>query len=416
MGSLVDEPLDDQVAAWLGGREDLIADPWPLYSRMRKETAIFEIGDLVLVPRYADVLQLLTDPRLSNRKFDNLLVKSQIGQLSGSDRVLAQEWADFHSNFLSATDPPDHARRRRLQMHGFFPRQLSRVAGYVDATVDRLLDAARAKGEFDFVTDFAYQLPMLVIAHMLGVPEEDMGIVLKGSQDHSVVLGHGFHKVPEVAEGLWAFKNYVEDTIERRRREPRDDLLGALINAQDLDGQLSPIELTTSFFNLLFSGHETTTTALANGMLAMLQNPGQWARLVADENIIGATVEELLRFVSPVQSIMRTVPETFEFQGHVIRKGVLIRLLLGSANHDPDFFPDPDQLNIGAPNDGLAHVVFGKGLHYCMGNNLSRLEMRTAFSRIARRFPRPQLASDEVSWNSNPLLRRVAALPIRLES
>jgi cytochrome P450 len=140
---------------------------------------------------------------------------------------------------------------------------------------------------------------MLVIAHMLGVPEEDMGIVLKGSQDHGVVLAHSFQKVPEVAEGLWAFKNYVEDTIERRRREPRDDLLGALINAQDLDGQLSPIELTTSFFNLLFSGHETTTTALANGMLAMLQNPGQWARLVADENIIGATVEELLRFVSP---------------------------------------------------------------------------------------------------------------------
>jgi len=416
MGSLVDEPLDDQVVAWLGGREDLIADPWPLYSRMRRETAIFEIGDLMLVPRYADVLQLISDPRLSNRKFDNLLVKSQIDQLSGSDRVLAEEWADFHSNFLSATDPPDHARRRRLQMHGFYPRQLSRVTGYVEATVDRLLDAATAKGDFDFVADFAYPLPMLVIAHMLGVPEEDMGIVLKGSQDHGVVLGHGFHKVPEVAEGLWAFKNYVEDTIERRRREPKDDLLGALINAHYLDGQLSPIELTTSFFNLLFSGHETTTTALANGMLALLQNPGQWARLVDDENTIDATVEELLRFVSPVQSIMRTVPETFEFQDHVIRRGVLIRLLLGSANHDPDFFQDPDELNVGRPNDEVAHVVFGKGVHYCMGNNLSRLEMRAAFSRIARRTPRPQLASDEIRWNSSPLLRRVAALPMRLES
>jgi cytochrome P450 len=410
----VGESLRDQVGAWLEGRGDLIADPWPMYTRMRAQTAVFEYGDLVLIPRYADVLQLLTDERLSNRKFNNDHIKSQIAQLSGAAADIAQQWADFQSNFLGATDPPDHARRRRLQMHGFFPRQLSLVKDYVQSAVDRLLDQAQERGEFDFVADIAYPIPMLVIAHMLGVPEEDMHIVLEGSKDLGYVVGRGYHHVPEVAEGLTAFKGYVEETIERRRREPKDDLLGALINAQDVEGKLSRIELTTSFFNLLFSGHETTTTALANGMLAMLQHPDQWSLLCNDLNLTDAAVEELFRFVSPVQSIMRTVPETFDYQGHVIRKGVLIRLLLSSANHDPDYFTDPDEMDIFRPREEAQHVVFGKGPHFCMGNNLSRLEMRTAFATIARRFPDVELTAETIEWNGNPLLRRVTTLPVVL--
>jgi cytochrome P450 len=410
----VGESLRDQVGAWLEGRDDLIADPWPMYTRMRAETAVFEHGDLVLIPRYADVLQLLTDERLSNRKFDNDHIRSQIAQLSGAAADLAQQWADFQSNFLGATDPPDHARRRRLQMHGFFPRQLSMVMDYVQGIVDRMLDEAQERGEFDFVADIAYPIPMLVIAHMLGVPEEDMHIVLKGSKDLGYVVGRGYQHVPEVAEGLTSFKEYVEETIERRRREPKDDLLGALINAQDVDGKLSQIELTTSFFNLLFSGHETTTTALANGMLAMLQHRDQWNLLCNDLSLTDPAVEELFRFVSPVQSIMRTVPETFEYQGHVIRKGVLIRLLLSSANHDPDYFTDPGEMNIFRPREEAQHVVFGKGPHFCMGNNLSRLEMRTAFATIARRFPNAELTAETIEWNGNPLLRRVVTLPMVL--
>jgi cytochrome P450 len=403
--------LGRMVAAWLEGDQGLVANPWPLFSQLRTEAPVFEQDNIVLVTRYADVLSLFQESRMSAHKRDNDLVASQIASLSGQDAVLAKEWLGFQTMILGMTDPPDHTRRRKLQIHGFMPRQLSSVEEYVRTTVDRLLDEAVGRGRFDFVADFAYSLPMRVIAHMLGVPEDDMPLIVSWSQDVGYVSGLGYHHVPERAAGIRGFMDYVSSTIERRRSEPRDDLLGVLIAAEEEGDKLSTKELQVTFFNLLFSGHETTTTLLAMGMLTLLEHPDQWRMLCDDSSLAEDTVEELLRFVSPVNWVSRVATEPIELAGSVIGPGPSIKLVLASANHDPEWFEAPDRFDIKRQGDTKG-LFFGKGIHYCMGNALARLEARIAFETIARRLPDIGLAGERLEWRPNPLMRRIAELPL----
>jgi cytochrome P450 len=413
MNISVQASLPDMVAAYFDGRAEVIANPWPLYARLREEAPIFEHDNVVMVARYADIAALIQKEGLSAHKSSTDLVAAEIGRLSGEDAEVAREWLDFQSSIVGMTDLPDHTRRRRLQIHGFMPRQLSAVESYVRTTTERLLDQAEERGEFDFVADFAYSLPMLVIAHMLGVPEEDMPLIVAWSQDVGYIQGRGYQHVPERKEGLKAFMRYVAETVERRRSAPRDDLLGALIAAEEEGDKLTTKELIVSFFNLLFSGHETTTTLLANGMLAFLDHPEQWGMVCADPSLTGQAVEELLRFVTPVQWITRVAVEDIEMPGGVLRPGPSIKLVLGSANHDPEYFSEPERFDIGREDE--AHgLFFGKGIHYCMGNALARLEARTAFEAIANRFPDIRLNAGDLRWRSNPLMRRMDELPVTL--
>jgi cytochrome P450 len=411
MGTRVESSLSDLVSAYLEGREEAMVDPYPLYSRLRAEAPVFEQQDIVLVTRYDDVLQVIQDPRMSTRKYDTDLVDNQIASLNPSDAEFAKEWLAFQRMILGASDPPDHTRRRKLQIHGFMPRQLNAVAAYVKSTTDELLDALDERGEMDFVAEFSYRLPMMVIANMLGVEKEDMPRILAWSQDVGYVMGRGFQHAPERKASLRGFMDYVAETVEKRRTAPRDDLLGALIAAEEEGDKLTKQELVVSFFNLLFSGHETTTTLLANGMLAFLQHPDQWKQLCEDPSLTEDAVEELLRYVTPVQWVTRVATADVELDGGVLRPGPSIKLVLGSANHDPDHFKEPDRFDIRRQDDAKA-LFFGKGIHYCMGNALARLEAQSAFAAIAARFPDVTLATDRIQWRPNPLMRRVAELPV----
>lgn len=411
MSTIVGPSLAGLVRAFHAGSEEVVADPYPLYARLRREAPVCEQDDITLVTRYADVLQLIQDDRMSARKGDTDLARAQIASLPAADQAIARRWFDFQTGILGMTDPPDHTRRRRLQIHGFMPRQLRAVEDYVVATTDRLLDAIEERGEVDFVAALAYPLPMLVIAHMLGVPERDMPRIVSWSQDVGVIQGRGYHHVPAHAAGLTAFMDYVADTVASRRTSPRDDLLGALIAAEEEGDKLSTDELVVSFFNLLFSGHETTTTLLAMGMLTLLQNPEQWRLVGDDPGRAGDAVEELLRFVTPVQFITRVALEDVPLDGGVVRRGPSVRLSLGSANHDPEAFADPDRFDIDRQGDARG-LFFGKGIHYCMGNALARLEAVTAFSAIARRFPGIHLTGEPLVWRPNPLMRRTQTLAV----
>ena len=413
MSAIDSAPLPEIVSAWLDGRPEIIADPWPLYGRLRSEAPVMEQDNVVLVTRYADVLAMIQDPRLSSRKRDNDQVEAQIATLAPADAEIAREWLGFQKTILGNSDPPDHTRRRRLQIQGFMPRQLGAIEEYVRVTTDKILDEAEAGGEFDFVADLAYQLPMRVIAHMLGVPESDMPLIMAWSQDVGYVSGRGFHHAPERATGLRGFMDYVARTIRDRRAGPRDDLLGALIAAEEEGDKLSTKELNVTFFNLLFSGHETTTTLLAMGMLAFLEHPDQWQLVCAEPSLVEDAVEELLRFVTPVNWISRVATEPIELEGGVIRPGPSVKLVLASANHDPEAFAEPDRFDI--KRQGDAHgLFFGKGIHYCIGNALARLEAKIAFGAMARRFPGVRLAAGDLEWRPNPLMRRVVALPVSL--
>src|ERR1700694_3332418 len=236
------------ISGWLEGRPELVADPWPFYARLRAEAPVIEQDNVILVTRYADVVEMIQDPRLSSHKRDNDQVAAQIASLSGADAEIAREWLGFQKNILGMSDPPDHTRRRRVQIQGFMPRQVSAVEDYVRATTETLLDEAEARGEFDFVADVAYQLPMRVIAHMLGVPDSDMPLIMAWSQDVGSISGRGLQHAPERAAGLRGFMDYVALTIEKRRAAPRDDLLGALIAAEEEGDKLSSKELNVTFF------------------------------------------------------------------------------------------------------------------------------------------------------------------------
>jgi cytochrome P450 len=404
----VSPALAGLVAAFFEGREDVIADPYPLYARMRDEAPVFRHQHMYLVTRHDDVAALIRDDRLGSR--DHNRIPSALAQVEDdADREVVQAWGDFLITFLAGTDEPDHMRRRKFQQHGFLPKQLDDVVQYTQNTMDSLLDTAAAKGDFDFFEEIAHVLPSQVIAHMLGVPEEDMGRVRDWTGAAGWVMGRGYQHIPEVRDQLDAYKRYVVEHIARRRREPhRDDLLGILIAAEEDGEKLTPDELTVTFFNLIFSGHESTATAIVTGMYALLRHPNQWRLLCDKPELVAQATEELLRYVSPVQSITRYARVDIELEGGTIPAGSSVKLMLGAANHDPTHFPDPETLDI--LREDTKSLVFGRGTHFCMGNALARLETSTALGTVARRFPQIRLAGDAVRWRENPLMHRPLSL------
>ena len=396
--------LGNLVAAFFEGREDIIANPYPLYTRLRAAAPVFKHQHMYLVLRHDDVAALIRDERLGSR--DHNRVPSALALVDDpADRAVVQEWGDFLITFLAGTDEPDHMRRRMFQQHGFLPKQLDDVKQYTQDTMDGLLGRAAAKGSFDFFEEVAHVLPSQVIAHMLGVPEQDMDRVRDWTGAAGYVMGLGYQRVPEVREQLDAYRQYVVDHIERRRGGPhRDDLLGILLAAEEQGDKLTPAELTVTFFNLIFSGHESTATAIVAGMHALLRHPEQWRLLCADPDLAYQATEEVLRYVSPVQSITRYARVDVDLDGGRIPAGSTVKLMLGSANHDEKHFPDPDRLDI--TREDTKSLVFGRGPHFCMGNALARLEAATALGTVARRFPEIELRGDRVRWRENPLMHR----------
>src|ERR1700694_2285341 len=247
--------LGNLVAAFFEGREDIIANPYPLYTRLRAAPPVFKHQHMYLVLRHDDVAALIRDERLGSR--DHNRVPSALALVDDpADRAVVQEWGDFLITFLAGTDEPDHMRRRMFQQHGFLPKQLDDVKQYTQDTMDGLLGRAAAKGSFDFFEEVAHVLPSQVIAHMLGVPEQDMDRVRDWTGAAGYVMGLGYQRVPEVREQLDASRQYVVDHIERRRGGPhRDDLLGILLAAEEQGDKLTPAELTVTFSILILSVH-----------------------------------------------------------------------------------------------------------------------------------------------------------------
>jgi cytochrome P450 len=271
----------------------------------------------------------------------------------------------------------------------------------------------RAGDSLDLIGDLAYPLPVVVIAELLGVPAEDR---LK-FHEWSSVMAAGLDPLvaPEVAcrldearDGLHA---YLRGIIAERRREPRSDLISALVAVEERGDVLSEPELVIMCTLLLIAGHETTVNLIGNGMLALLRHPDQLSRLREDPSLIGSAVEELLRFDSPVQMTGRIAVEPIQIGEHTVQPGEWVLPLLGAANHDPAQFADPEVLDLTrSPN---AHVAFGRGIHFCLGAPLARLEGQIAIGALVRRFPNLSLAGDPVRRNQITL-RGLARLPVSL--
>jgi len=382
----------------------VLSDPYPLFHRLRIEDPVHWEADLEFwaLTRYADALYALReDSLLSSAIHDS--------QRSGGVGLSSARWFVF-------LDPPRHTRLRALVHSAFTPQVVEGLRARIQAIVDELLDRAADAGRLDLIADLGFPLPAIVIAELLGVPPEDRAQFKAWSADLAAAGGlvrmaaDGAERLSRARAGGAALNAYFREIIRERRRAPRDDLVSRLTGVQSAEGTLSEEELVDTCALLLFAGHETTTNLIGNGMLALLRHPDELSRLRADPSLIGSAVEELLRYDSPVQMRVRVARETVEIGGRRIAKGQRVLVLVGAANRDPARFPDPDRLDIARPDN--RHLAFGHGIHFCTGAPLARLEGAIAIRRLLRRFPRLELATDQLAWRETLTLRGLSALPV----
>jgi cytochrome P450 len=399
-----DAPADLIFNPWL---PEIHANPYPVYRRLQAEDPVHQpFPGVWILSRHRDVAALLRHPDVSSDRRNSPVYEEFIKALP----VEPDEGALTPSMLF--LDPPDHDRLRRLANKAFTPRAVERLVPRIHEVVAELLDRAAEMGEFDVVADLAYPLPVTVISEMLGVPEADRGALRRWSLDLIYTLDPML-SVETLARAQRAgaeFRAYLRELIADRRTHLGDDLLSGLIQAEDEGRQLSPQELVATCVLLLVAGHETTSSFIGNGMLALLRNPDQYRRLHADPGLVRSAGEELLRYDSPVQLTGRLVIRDTEIAGQRIEAGQDVVALMGAANRDPSVFERPDALDLGRADN--RHLAFGGGIHFCLGAPLARVEGGTAIASLVGRFGSLQLATDLPVWRDTVTLRALSSLPV----
>src|SRR5215471_16109004 len=386
-------------------------DPYPQYAIMREQAPVYEHPfGFWLLTRYEDVSWLLRATGLSVED-DNVAADSLLRQMreevygDGAPRASALSMLD--------RDPPDHTRLRKLVSKAFTPRAIQALRPRISDLVDGMLDAVAEQRRVDLVDALAFPLPFTVIAEMLGTPPADHERIRELSG--TVVRSLEPVADPELAAAIMAadaeLTGIATEMIAWKRDHPADDLLTALVNAEDGGDVLSDDELVAQTLLLYIAGHETTVNLIAGGTLALLSHPGQLALLRRDPGLVPNAVEEMLRYDSPVQASRRITLEPVTLGDMTIPAGAFVMASLGAANRDEDFWgPDADELRLDREN-ARQHVSFGAGHHHCLGASLARLEACIAFERIVSRFPGLALDGDVV-WNGRINLRGPAHLPV----
>jgi cytochrome P450 len=364
-------------------------NPYPTYAALRTQApvAFWEERNLWLLSRWADCNAILRDLRFGNDPV-------------GLDMLFQ--------------NPPDHTRLRSLMQQAFTPRRIERLRDQIQMITDGLLDQIEGEREIDLIATLAYPLPVAVIAALMGIPAEDHAKFHAWSNAlvDSLDLVREATLAERLATAERGFRAYFDDLIRERRRNPGDDLLSALVVAEEAGDRLSGDELYFNARLLLVAGYETTVGLIGNGTLALLRNPEQRRLLQEQPNLIATAIEELLRYDSPIQMIGRTALETVEYQEVVFDKGQGLALLTGAANHDPAHVANPERLDITRPT--VQHLAFGSGIHYCLGAPLARIEGQIALQTLLRRFPDLQLTEEAPPHRDNFVFRSLQRLPVNL--
>jgi len=392
------------------------ADPYPLYANLRRSQPVFRIpipadvgAGVFLLTRHAEVQQTLKDPRFSaDRRNADAVARNR-------DRFPPELLGD-ESLFRSmlTMDPPDHTRVRGLVSKAFTPRHVAKLRPRIEAITRELLAPAVERGRFDLMAELAAPLPAIVIAELLGVPAEDHPRFREWAREIISVGANVTTTGPDPSRfrrGFDPLAAYLREIIAARRRAPADDLISALVLAQEDRDALTDAELLTTAVLLLLAGHETTTNLIGNGTLALLQHPAELARLRAEPALLRNAIEEMLRFDSPVQGTVRVASEDLSLGGVAIGKGALVVCGIGAANRDPAEFPEPDRFDVA--REEIRHLSFGFGTHFCLGAPLARLEAEVAFGALLEACPTLALDAESVEHRTHPVLRGLLALPVR---
>jgi cytochrome P450 len=386
-----------------------VVDPYPLWqSLLDAPPYLSEDGMFALVTRHADCAELLRHPAMSSDGRNSTHFRATMTP-EELERIEKREVFLFR-------DPPVHTRLRRLVSKAFTPRQVQQLQPFIEERTRELLDAAAERGRLELVADLAYPLPVAVISELLGVPHEDHATFAQWS----AVLAKSLDRLmtpptPEqIEENRVAsedFRAYFEKLAGQRKEHPRDDLLTALVQAEESGDRLTMDELTSTALLLLVAGHETTVNLIGNGLLALVRVPGLLEAVRDDPDLAEGMVEEVLRLDPPVQMTMRTALTDLEVPGGTLRKGGSAVLLLAAANRDAAEYDDAP--TFAAERGDTRHLSFSAGIHYCLGAPLARLEGRIVFAELARRLVNPRVGA--LTYRDNRVLRGPARLEVEFD-
>ncbi|MBM3353483.1 MAG: cytochrome P450 [Betaproteobacteria bacterium] len=382
-------------------------DPYPWYAALRAQDPVHALeGGGVLLSRYEDAVAVYRNPRASSDK------KAEFAPKLGNSPLY-----EHHTTSLVFNDPPLHTRVRRIIMGAVNQRAIARMEQDVTRLVDALLDEMAAKGEVDFIADFAAQIPIEVIGNLLDIPRPERS-PLRG-WSIAILTGLEPKLSPQMLEAgnraVTEFIAYLKQLIAERRQKPGDcesDVLTRLIQGEKDGHKLTDTELYHQCIFLLNAGHETTTNLIGNGLWALLNHPGELAKLRADPGLVPSAVEEMLRYDGPIQLNNRRLLEPMALGSRTLPEGTPITIGIGAANRDPAQFEDPERFE--AARKPNRHIAFGQGDHVCVGMNVARMEGRIAFSRLLAKFPKVELAGGP-ERDRRVRFRGLRRLPVRVE-
>ncbi len=393
---------------------EFVVNPHPQYHSLRVEDPVHfskTLGVYVLT-RYADVHAALRDSRFGSKSGNWEHYEKFF--LRGGSRT--SPMAEMYNKWMIQLDPPDHTRLRGLVNKAFTPRVVDSMRPRITRIVDDLLDRVVRTGRIEVMSQFAFPLPILVICDMLGVPRADFEKIHAWTAAllpslSPAISAAGLQQVNEV---IVEYREYFRELAGQRRREPKEDLLSALLAASEQGEKLSEEEVLATCVFLAFAGHATTAQLIGKGMLTLLENPEQLERLRRDPALLANTVEELLRYETPLQILYRTTNAEVTIGDRVIPPKQMVFLSIAAANRDPAMFADPDRFDVG--RDASKQLSFAYGIHYCIGAPLARLEGQIAFAAMLRRLQDVRIDTAGIRREPSLLLRGLNSLPLTFEA
>ncbi|HEX7734602.1 MAG TPA: cytochrome P450 [Ktedonobacteraceae bacterium] len=387
------------------------ANPYPTFARLRASEPVYLLAssngqNTWLVTRYSDAELILRDERFVKDR-QHLTSRGQ-----AHNAVAPASAADLMSMSMVDFDPPDHTRLRQLFAPFFAPRQMELLRTHIQEVADELLDAVVERGSMDLIDEFAWVLPLRIIAGILGVPAEDCPRLHAWTRLLADSIGDpvAFSRAGAALQDFYA---YLQELLLHKRQAPAGDLISELLQVERESGHISERELVTMIFLLLTAGHDTADNLIGSGMFALLTHPQQMALLRSQPQFIKTAVEEFLRYRSPfLLTTMRWAGEDLEIAGQQIRRGDALFISLAAANRDEEIFASAETLDITRQEN--AHLAFGKGIHYCLGAPLARLEGQIAIGTILRRLPnlRLQCEPEALVWRPGWLVQGLSHLPV----
>jgi cytochrome P450 len=390
---------------------EVLANPYPLYHRLRAEAPVHWDPFLHawVVTRYPDVLTVLHRFSAHRTPSPEQLKDMGLESFTPVAQVMVKQ--------MLFMDAPAHTRLRSLAAYAFTPGRVAVLRNQIQHIMDQLLEQVRDNGHMDVIADIAAPLPAIVTAKMLGVPAEDHIQLKDWSADFAQMLGNFQHNpdhIPGALKAVEGMTAYFKDAIRHTREHPCEGLIHSFLTAEVDGDRFTEEEIAANVIVTMVGGQETTTNLIGNGIVSLLRNREQLAKLRANPALVPSAVEELLRYESPSQQTARLAPHDVELGGKLIRKRQAVIAVMAAANRDPERFPDPDRLDIERQDN--RHLAFGYAAHFCFGAPLARIEGQVAIETLTQRLPELELEPEPLVWRANLGLRGLTRLRVRFDS